>query len=220
MNKDTMLKLLRHPFSYSVSLHILLMLIFALWQLNIEPKKSWHSFEWFTQTTLFDQINPDKSLLSGSDMKHGLLTAEELLEQISAREEASASSIIEMPMFSQDSTAANDMDFLADDFRLGMDGINNMGQGERTLQLQGKTDAFFIREIVPTITPLMDDNVVVEFRLDREGKVLMSSINVVSYRKAEHYQSLRKAMEDWKFGFTGKYDPQQTYRIRCKFTVR
>ncbi len=220
MNKDQVLRLLKHPVSYSVSLHVLFMIVFALWQLNVEPKKSWHSFEWFTQTTLFEPISPDKAHLTGSDVKHGLLTADELLEQISAREEASSSNIIEMPMFSQDSTATNDMDFLQDDLRLGIDGINSIGYGERALQLQGKSDAFFIREIVPAITPLMDDNVVVEFRLDREGKVLMSSINVVSYRRAEHYQSLRKAMEDWKFGFTGKYDPEQVYRIRCKFTVR
>jgi len=95
MNKDQVLRLLRHPVSYSVSLHVLFMLVFALWQLNVEPKKSWHSFEWFTQTTLFEPISPDKAHLTGSDVKHGLLTADELLEQISAREEANSSSIIE-----------------------------------------------------------------------------------------------------------------------------
>jgi hypothetical protein len=219
MNKDDILRLLQHPVLYSLTLHILIIIIFALWHIRSESMKNWHSFEWFNKAS-FEQTKLDQSHVLSHQAGEGLLAADELSEQVSGGEETSPSRIIEMPKLSQDSSDESEIDFSMGDLRLGVDGQNSGVQGERTLQLQGKSDAFFIRETLPNITPLMDDNVVVEFKIGRDGKVLMSSINVVSYRKAEHVQSLRKAMEEWKFGFTGKYKPDQSYRIRCKFTLR
>lgn len=219
MNKDDILRILQHPVSFSLALHLLIIIVLALWHIKTEPVRNWHSFEWFNKAAL-EQSKLDQSHVLSPQAGQGLLSANEFSEQISGGEEASPSRIIEMPSFSQDSTNESDIDFSMEDLRLGVDSQNSNAYGDRALQLQGKSDAFFIRETLPTITPLMDDNVVVEFKLDRDGKVLMSSINVVSYRKAEHVQSLRKAMEEWKFGFTGKYKPDQIYRIRCKFTLR
>ncbi|HNQ44370.1 MAG TPA: hypothetical protein PKI59_08060, partial [Candidatus Cloacimonadota bacterium] len=84
----------------------------------------------------------------------------------------------------------------------------------------GSGDAYVITQSIPKINPVSDDEVVVRFRLSDSGTVVMSSLEVLSYRQAVHVEALRQEMPSWRFGFLGTYNPERIYSLRCRFITR
>lgn len=214
-------RLFHHSLFYSVMLHLILFVILAFWQINIAPKKAWHSFELFRHPTDYAQAMSQKpsSATEDGDTQSAAQNQANPTHTEEHFATSHESSLLEMPdLTDYDADATTPPGFESELWRDANSGATSSLTSRISL-LEGSGRAYFLREKLPAITPLMDDNVVLEFRLKSDGRVDMSSIKVISYRKAEHFQSLRKAMEEWRFGFTGRYDATKTYRIRCRFTL-
>jgi hypothetical protein len=65
----------------------------------------------------------------------------------------------------------------------------------------------------------MDDEVLFDFRLSESGRVIMSSVSVISYRQSAHWEAIRREMPSWRFGFKGRYNSERVYRMRVVFKV-
>lgn len=211
---------LNKPYMISLIIHLSLLLLLSLWKIIVEDPQKWYEFEWLSRESYIGSVAP---AAAGKD------TAEDAIADIPQTDtESSVSSedFIEQPSWdSTDNNVPNpntnvirsDLSTTIHDSGLPRGGSSSGLSLDLT---QGGGDAYFIRESLPDISPLMDDTVVVEFSLNRDGSVRMNSVKVISYRRAEHWRALRDAMRSWRFGFTGGYNPNNVYRISCRFTIK
>ncbi len=210
---------LSKPYLISAGMHFILLLLLALWSINMEDNRRWYQFDWLSEADL-------GSLEAAG--QPGDATAQPANEQLQAVEDNATNAeapVIEQPVWdSMDASTpiANpnlNPSNLSSSLREAATPQGSGATGYSSSLLEGGGDAYFIREVAPKITPLMDDTVIVEFTLNRDGRVNMSSVSVISYRRAEHFRALREAMRDWRFGFTGAYEQSRVYRIRCNFSL-
>lgn len=223
----------RYPYLISVGIHVVILLLFMLISLNTEANQQWHEFDWILEQREEPPITePMQSSLPRANEESS--ASMEIPEDTGVSEETElvqnpVVSPIESPLLevpNQDTGAAvtsieRNPSLTEALSSAGVDATNPLGTGGYSSTLiEGGSDAYFLHETRPNIKPLMDDTVIVEFRLLSSGRVDMSSLSVVSYRRAEHWEALRVAMRDWRFGFTGPYNSEKRYRIRCNFTLR
>jgi hypothetical protein len=208
------------PYIVSTAIHLVLLVLLALWTVSTENQQRWYRFDWLSEA--------DLGTVDGA-ARAGDPAASPSTEQ-SLGPEADAP-VLEAPQIEQPVWENTDIrnsiadpvavkDKLASSLREAGSTQGIPSGSYSSNLLEGGGDAFFIRETAPQITPLMDDSVVVEFSLNRNGTVAMNSLKVISYRKAEHWRALREAMRGWRFGFTGAYVPGNIYRISCNFKLR
>jgi hypothetical protein len=207
------------PYLISGFIHLLLLLLLGFLYINIDTRQRWHQFEWITEMEpgVVGKAFPQAEFGEDSTKPSDPTASEEvepttpLIENPHWENTEQQNVIIDPSTISRDNISA-----LKDDGRVG----NGESLAYSSSLIEGGADVFFIRETIPSITPLMDDSVVVEFSINRDGTVDMNSIKVISYRKAEHWYSLYEAMRSWRFGFTGAYNPRKLYQIRCNFRLK
>ena len=222
----------KYPYLISVLVHGLILLLFMLISLNPEVSKQWHQFDWIIEQREEPPFTEPihASVPTGVETPASAIEREESgQKEESIAEENPKVAPIESPLFElPQSQATAPITNIERNPSLtealssaGVDTSEAFGTGGYSSSLiEGGSDAYFLHETKPWVTPLMDDVVIVEFKLGRDGRVDMNSLSVISYRKAEHWEALRIAMRDWRFGFTGPYNPAKKYRIRCNFTLR
>ena len=206
--------------SYLISgcIHLLVLLLLAFMYVHTDTRQSWHQFEWLSavEQGIVDEAIPgvesemESALDADPEAAEEIIVAPPLLESPHWESIENSSPIVDPAALNRDLANA-----LKDDSSTGA----SESAPYSSSMLEGGADVYFIRETSRSITPLMDDSVVVEFYIDKDGSVMMNSIKVLSYRKAEHWRSLREAMKNWRFGFTGAYNPRKVYRIRCNFRL-
>lgn len=216
----------KYPFLISLGLHGLILLIFALISLNVKPETRWHQFEWLVASEPKAAASPFPSSNEGAPQ--AAARASKPAKAVSGQESHSfhdiESPLLESP--TQVKPKIQTTPVRESPLSPALNSAANTAAGDAGTagfsysMLDGGSDAYFIRETKPKITPLEDDVVIVEFSLSANGRVNMNSLNVISYRRAAHWEALRKEMGSWIFGFTGAYKPEQLYRIRCNFTLR
>lgn len=226
MKNQYPLKLKDNPYLQSALLHLILLLIMALVHFSIQPKQSWYQFDWLSEKSEiedvlatiseapYDSYEEENISISDDNFEESLPEAMD----ISPGESEIAEKLSEEPKQEEKTQLSGTMAKLLNPKSSAGSAVRGT-QGFQTSFLQGDSEAYFTHSKTPDVKPLMDDSVVVEFKLNANGKVNMSTVNVISYRKAEHWQALRKAMEAWKFGFKGAYNPNQIYRIKCNFSL-
>lgn len=207
------------PYLISASLHLLLLLVLALWTVSVRDNSRWYQFEWLSEADL------GRLEAAGRPGEPLAEPSTDALPRATEETTTDAAPVIEQPVWdSPDSSTpiANPAASTANISSSLRESALPLGSGSARYSsslLEGGGDAYFIREVPPNINPLIDDTVIVEFTLSRDGRVNMSSVSVISYRRAEHFRALREAMREWRFGFTGAYEPSKVYRIRCNFSL-
>lgn len=223
----------KYSYLISIGIHAIILLLFMFISLRIDEQQKWHEIDLIFEQQkepLFTEPNQSSSpsILeensASKDITESTVIHEEsevvqnplvspidspLLELPDEGNRVPITSIERNPSLTEALTSA----IAKNDNPLEAGGYSSA-------LVEGGSDAYFLHETKPNIKPLMDDTVIVEFKLLSNGRVDMSSISVVSYRRAEHWETLRKAMKDWRFGFTGPYNPEKRYRIRCNFTLK
>jgi hypothetical protein len=211
-------RLLFRPYLISTLLHLLILFLLALWNIRIENPQRWYQFEWLSEANLGAMPGTQENELSSDEAPVQEDSATPAMPQIETP-------ILQSPLWEATESRAPIADAGEINQKLSrrlQDAAPVAGQnsaGYSSQLLEGGGDAYFIKETSPDITPLMDDSVIVEFRLSRDGSVIMNDLKVISYRRAEHWHALREAMKAWRFGFNKAYDPSRLYRIRCNFVL-
>ncbi|MCB5270245.1 MAG: hypothetical protein LHW56_00210 [Candidatus Cloacimonetes bacterium] len=216
----------KYAYLISLGLHALILVIFALISLNVKTQTKWQQFDWILESEPVGADSPYPSANAGTPQAAGEKATP--AKAVSAEESQSfhdiESPLLEIPT----ETKTRIQTTPSRDSRLtqALSPTQSTGGGEGNASgfslslIDGGSDAYFIHETKPKITPLEDDVVIVEFSLSAEGRVKMNNLNVISYRRAAHWEALREEMRSWRFGFTGAYKPEKRYRIRCNFKLR
>lgn len=216
----------KYSYLISLGLHALILLIFALISLNVKTQAKWQQFDWIMDSKPIGADSPYPRASAGTPQATGEKARS--TEAFSAQESQSfhdiESPLLEIPTETKtkiQTTPSRDSRFTQ---ALSPAQSTSTGEGNASgfslSLIDGGSDAYFIHETKPKISPLEDDVVIVEFSLTAEGRVRMNDLNVISYRRAAHWEALRQEMSSWRFGFTGAYKPEKRYRIRCNFKLR
>ncbi|MCB5252566.1 MAG: hypothetical protein RBR69_00235 [Candidatus Cloacimonadaceae bacterium] len=214
----------KYPYLISLALHALILLIFAIISLNVKPQAKWQQFEWISAS----EPTMAASSLAKADAAH---SASETSVSSEGSQELESHQLhdIESPAIASPAPAKTRIKTaplretsLGQTLNPSVNGSTGAAEaaGSSLSLIEGGSDAYFIHETKPRITPLEDDVVIVEFALSSDGRVKMNSVNVISYRRAAHWEALREEMHSWRFGFTGAYKAEKRYRIRCNFKLR
>lgn len=214
----------KYPYLISLVLHGLILLIFAIISLNVKPQAKWHQFDWILASepkgaSSFSQGNAAAQHSAGEIP----VLSEPIPEAENQRPQDIESPVLESPAPAK--TRIQTAPLRDKSLSQGLISAGNSSSGEADAAgsslslIEGGSDAYFIHETRPRITPLENDVVIVEFSLAADGRVQMNSVNVISYRRAAHWEALQEEMRSWRFGFTGAYKPEKRYRIRCNFKL-
>lgn len=214
-------------------IHIAILLLFALILLKPVIEQKWHEFEWETPAKEAIAQSPGKRSLT-PDLKESPTAppASNLEPSLPSAPVNPTVKPIESPLIETPITQSNTDNAtvvrinrnrnMTDALR-GVADTNTTGGGNFGFSASledGGGEAYIIKQTIPKITPTMDDDVVVEFRLSESGSVIQNSINIVSYKQSAHVNALRAEMQNWRFGFKGAYNSTRVYRLRCKFSLR
>ncbi|MDI3503131.1 MAG: hypothetical protein PWP64_67 [Candidatus Cloacimonadota bacterium] len=223
MNHSPLVK--RYPYLLSLGIHALLLLILAFLSINVKQQTQWHQIDWYMDTE--EEVISAGTKAASENIPDDTAAKDEPRTASSTEQNqqviAIESPLLETPKISDqviEPEVSRDpvlTEALSATLRNPDSGQANSGI---FTVIEGGSDAFFIRESKPKIQPLEDDQVIVEFALKRDGTIDMNSVNVISYRRAAHWEALRAEMHNWRFGFTGAYDASKRYRIRCNFTLQ
>lgn len=217
-------------YALSIAIHLLVLLILAL--LYSQPAKTihWHQFEWSSpeQAVLPSEISLQEE--SGGSQQDEI--AAKPVKGISApalnpQVEAISSPLIESPVIVENAQPVVAPAGSERGENSGaLSGVGESSEGGRpgsgynASLVSGAAEAYIIRQTVPKISPIMDDEILIDFRLSESGKVQMNSVQVQTYKAAAHWDAIRKEMPNWRFGFKGVYKAERVYRIRVVFSVK
>ncbi|MCB5265029.1 MAG: hypothetical protein LHW41_02130 [Candidatus Cloacimonetes bacterium] len=216
----------KYSYLISLGLHAVIILIFALISLKVKPQTKWQQFDWIMDSEPVGADSPFLRANAGAPKAAGekATPAEAVPAQESHSLHDIESPLLEIP--TETKTRIQTTPSRDSRFTQALSPAQSTGSGEADgtgfsfSLIDGGSDAYFIHETKPKITPLEDDVVIVEFSLSAAGRVKMNDLNVISYRRAAHWDALKEEMRSWRFGFTGAYKPEKRYRIRCNFTLR
>ncbi|HQQ67550.1 MAG TPA: hypothetical protein PLX77_01855 [Candidatus Cloacimonadota bacterium] len=209
----------------SVALHLLILLILAFFYTNPQEQTIWHEFEWFSdefsdvalraEISQEEEQNPAQAR-GGQQQKASMAT-----ENPEAK--TTPSTLIEAPVIDYSeisNTPGNAIDIPHTAHSVpGVNSASESGSSYNSSLVSGSAEAYIIRQSPPRISALMDDEVLFDFRLSESGRVIMSSVSVISYRQSAHWEAIRREMPSWRFGFKGRYNSERVYRMRVVFKV-
>lgn len=223
----------KNSYALSGMIHAVILILLALLTLRPEIAKRWHEIEWEIPPTTIDQEPGRSAPLTNPEPMQAPSTAtpsQVVPENATVNPEVKAipSPVIQTPVLEQPDEANSSVRItrnrnVSDALRNVLPSGPTSGGGDTGFSAaleSGSGDAYIISQSIPKISPVVDDEVVVRFRLSEGGTVIMTSLEVISYRQAVHVEALRKEMPSWRFGFRGQYDPQRLYSLRCKFITR
>lgn len=228
MNNKASSKLI-NGYSISLVLHLLIILLGSLYVIKPHLTYTWHQFTWEM---------PNPGLLSENPAAQGVPQANSANSVISdshdalatqsplPASEASVSSqrIVESPIERPSASKPAATSSPGINRSLGSSALKDLGSnvpggnmGFSSAMEPGSGDAYVIQQLKPQIVPTQDGEVLLEFRLSRQGMVVPSSVNVISFSSAAYVEAVRKVLPEWKFGFRKAYAADKVYRIRCRF---
>lgn len=232
LSSPRLVEVLRKPWVLSAAIHLFLLLGLALTIVQPKHQIKWHSFEWeqiysvpLPETrgaSKADEIQEDVGVLPVASDE---LETEESAAPVEAAEPLEGrSELIELPRLApRQKTQANT------DLPVPTRGVSHLRDvplgGSRG---QGSTkDGFgtdfegqgvnILQRVVPTVDVSKYGTVTMQFRLSSEGRVMPESISVSSFTASEYLQASMKALEQWRFSFLGRYDPNKIYKITFVF---
>jgi hypothetical protein len=219
----------RSSLAISLALHLLLLFILGLLHLSPLEIPRWHEFEWLSPDPPEQAIPAEQSLM-GSDAPAADIAASHPVEAASAPLNPAVkpitSPLIETPVLG-DQSAEHSAPVQIDHAAIS-GALHNVGNvadatgtayGYNASLVSGSSEAYIIRQSPPKINPMMDDEVLIEFRLSESGRVLMNTVSVLSYKQSAHWEAIRTEMPSWRFGFKSRYNADRLYRIRVVFRV-
>lgn len=219
----------RSSIAISLALHLLVLFILGLLYLRPLEIPRWHEFEWLSPDNPEERIPAEQSV-AGSDAPAAPLAPSRPTEAVSALINPAAkpitSPLIETPVMGDHSDEHSTP--VQIDHSAISGALHNVGNvadatgtayGYNASLVSGSSEAYIIRQNPPKINPLMDDEVLIEFRLSESGRVLMNTVSVLSYKQSAHWEAIRAEMPAWRFGFKNRYNAERTYRIRVVFRV-
>ncbi|MBP7117911.1 MAG: hypothetical protein KBB33_06225 [Candidatus Cloacimonetes bacterium] len=209
----------------SVVLHLLILLILAFFYTNPQEQTIWHEFEWFSDelrdADLPSEISREEELNPAQPRDGEQQRAPMAIENAEAP--ATSSTLIEAPVIDDneiDSHPGNAINSPHIAYTVpGVNSATDGGSSYNSSLVSGSAEAYIIRQSPPRISAIMDDEVLFDFKLSESGKVIMSSVSVISYRQSTHWEAIRKEMPSWRFGFKGRYNSERVYRMRVVFKV-
>lgn len=222
MTKD---KRMHSALVISLALHLFILLILAFIYYTPVMQKIWHEFDW---------LSPDISEIAPPEPQGITESAAGIpkpAEKVHTTQESEVirpiqSPLIESPVISDAPAQSGwyeEISHTQGSAKLSAVGdipSNSGGASPYNAALvSGAAEAYIIRQNPPKISPLSDDEVLIDFQLSESGRVLMNTVNVLSYKESAHWEAIRKVMPSWRFGFKGQYNSQRVYRIRIVFRV-
>ena len=216
-------------YSLSVILHLLLLLLGAVYVVRPKIHKTWHQFEWNLKEPSQVIANPGMKGISDyqSPQSNAPAMANDATSKsvpVAGGNENTPSRIIDLPIERPSFNGQADLNdagrYRELDKRVLQAPGGSLAGGKYGFSSQmeaGGGDAYFLQQVNPRIAPNQDGEVLLEFRLTAKGTVIMNSLNVVSYTSTAYVDAVRKVLPEWKFGFNKAYDPKKIYRIRCRF---
>ncbi|GAB1366459.1 hypothetical protein MASR1M36_13300 [Candidatus Cloacimonadaceae bacterium] len=210
--------------------HIVILLLLAIIFISPVMPVKWHSFEWETISEPSAEPGSAKGSSSAPVEKTALQSVPASpapsLESEEPIRSGESIPVLEKPILATPSQNQSDHNAVRVIRTPGQSALRNLGEnlpgtdnGFSASLEQGGGEAYVISQPKPAIMPTEEGEVYLEFRLTRDGNVDLSSVNILSYTSAKYAESVQKVLGRWKFGFRNKYDPNRTYRIRCKFVI-
>jgi hypothetical protein len=77
-----------------------------------------------------------------------------------------------------------------------------------------------IRTPLPSVRETDFGLLELSFKLNREGRIRMETIQTITYSTRDHYEATLIALRSWQFRFLGRFNPDQVYRIKFRFVPR
>jgi len=216
------------PLILSLGIHLVLLLLLMLLRFYPDHETQWHTFEWeqnFTKEPPLDlpgRIDPagtaDDRLPTpaAQNLPQNTQGAEQLTENIPIAE----ADLVEAPRFSKkekgmqqaQTPLLNQSTSLRREFGQGSQrGIGYQSGGGGT-DFEGEGVKILSRYL-PEVNPSVYGTVTMEFRLNRDGRVLGESIKITNFTTSEYNKVSVSALEKWRFSFTGRFDPDKTYKV-------
>lgn len=223
---------MRNPYLISGILHLILLAVFTLITLKPGEAIKWHSFEWeqtYTITppqTRGDSRKDDKQSQAGVlpiPVDETQMNEDSAPLQIPEPMEAN-SDLIEMPQHSREKS--NSATVKQPVNTKGLSYMKNLPQGGR--QGEGNSSHGFgsdfegegvniLQRFSPAVEVKSYGTVTMQFRLNSSGRVVSESVSIQAYTASEYINASVKALEKWRFSFTGRYDQHKVYKITFVF---
>ena len=214
-------------YAISLALHLLILLLLAFWYFFPQSTPRWHEFEFIRELAESVPEVPAAEAPAIPGTEAPTQNAEAVSLPVNPAVKPIASPVIESPVLgNEDASAKLPVPVDISNANKHLKDIANTGSADSDAYaynaslVLGSSEAYIIRQSPPRINPIMDDEVLIEFRLSESGKVIMSSVSVLAYKQSAHWEAIRAEMPSWRFGFKGKYNAEKTYRIRVMFKVR
>lgn len=221
---------LRNGYLLSLIGHLVLMLILALLFISPVMPLKWHSFEWESQSE--PSTEPGSAPGTSPALNEATAPQQELANPVSKLDtelplnKGEDIPTLEQPKLAAPSQTSDEHTAIRVIRTPGKSALRNLGEslpgtgdGFSASLEQGGGEAYIISQPKPAIMPNEEGEVYLEFRLTKEGNVDLGSVNILSYTSANYAEAVQKVLSRWKFGFRNKYDPNRSYRIRCKFVI-
>jgi hypothetical protein len=222
-------RLIRNAYIQSLLIHAVLIIILALMIIKPQIPHHWHVFEWeISGDVEARNEQSSKGIIPNSpsevaDIASTITSAGDLQTSepaiVTSNPKLIESPVIEAPStsFSENNTTnrkrnANPLLSIGNTIPGGNSGFSadmEMGNG----------DAYIIQQAKPNITPTMDGEVLIEFKLSNRGSVDTNSVKILSFSSTNYVEAVQKVLPQWQFGFKGAYQADRLYRIRCRFVV-
>ncbi|MDD3535112.1 MAG: hypothetical protein PHC50_03080 [Candidatus Cloacimonetes bacterium] len=220
----------KSAYAISIAIHILILSILAF--LYYQPAKTlhWHQFEWMST-----EAPEPPAQISAQEASGGDAQSEQAIKPLQGSSKARSnpqvaalsSPLIESPVIDTPSSyAIAPPGTKRGEYNGALSALGDLAQGGRpgsgynASLVSGAAEAYIISQTAPTINPIMDDEILIDFQLSESGRVQMNSVQVQSYKAAVHWDAIRKEMPNWRFGFKGVYKAERVYRIRVVFRVK
>ncbi|HOH59556.1 MAG TPA: hypothetical protein PLI73_01470 [Candidatus Cloacimonadota bacterium] len=209
----------------SVVLHLLILLILAFFYANPQEQTIWHEFEWFSDDLSVADLPAEISREEEENQAQAREGEQQRAPMATENTEAPAtpSTLIEAPVIDDNELhnhPGNAIDIPHTAYTVpGVNSATDSGSSYNSSLVSGSAEAYIIRQNPPRISAIMDDEVLFDFKLAESGKVIMSSVSVISYRQSAHWEAIRREMPSWRFGFKGRYNSERVYRMRVVFKV-
>jgi len=222
---------LKNGYVISLVVHLILMLLLALWIVRPALQVKWQSFEWEPgEQARASEASPSRGLTHNpgttQTVKAVSQTQSAPVSPVSPVSVGDLRPALEQPKIADSSPLEQKSDAVRAVRSLSRGTLKSLGEnlpggnfGFSSSLEEGGGEAYIISQPKPAIMPTEEGEVYLEFRLTAKGFVDMGSVNVLSYTTASYAEAVQKVLKTWRFGFKGTYNPNRTYRIRCKFVV-
>lgn len=233
--KTKVARMFRSPYAQSAAIHLLILLVLALFTINPVSRDIWHSFDWGAEPTVTEN-EPASSASEGlpedlvDAVDHNTSNVAPVTDNPAPVAPSIPSPTPSLPIreeLVQNPPATT----TAVDQALASPAIPDRGRripGNTNGAGSGAGDGYelfgdgieAIRTPLPSVRETDFGLLELSFKLNREGRIRMDTIQTITYSTRDHYEATLIALRSWQFRFLGRFNPDQTYRIKFRFVPR